>query len=277
MKESRLSALQCPSLSVISISSPTAAARHSFSSRTYSSRKSWFHFLVRCLPFFLITTTCTTTPLSLKGSGPGGIINLLDTTFGKKTHNGGKNTDHSNHNLQNRQILLDPDTTKNQLEKRTTFIDKKKLLEKKNSVNDSNNSSSDDEEKNTKKKVKMMRLPTGEQLSEEDQKFLERVQNSLKTVQHWDADTKLFEKVRNEIIPWDDLRDNDGPYSKSEDRLFVQSNALFLQRLCRWFPTIMSWVNAPPCVKCGCKECEMKTVRGPETSEEKEGGAKRVE
>ena len=72
-------------------------------------------------------------------------------------------------------------------------------------------------------------------------------------------------------------KEESSPYSKPQDRLFVQSNALFLQRLCRWFPTVMSWVNAPPCVKCGCKECEMKTVRGPETEEEKEGGAKRVE
>ena len=197
---------------------------------------------------------------------------MLDTTFGKKTSR--SQTDHGNQ-LQNRQILLDPDTTKNQLEKRA-FLDKKKLLEKKNNVNDSSSNNSDDE-KNTKKNVKMMRLPTGEQLSEEDQKFLERVQNSLKTVQNWDADTKLFEKVRNEVIPWDDLRNHTGPYSQPSDRLFVQSNALFLQRLCRWFPTVMSWVNAPPCAKCGCKECEMKTVRGPETEEEKEGSAKRVE
>jgi hypothetical protein len=39
----------------------------------------------------------------------------------------------------------------------------------------------------------------------------------------------------------------------------------------------MNWVNTPPCAVCGCKECEMKTVRGPETPEEKDGQAKRVE
>jgi hypothetical protein len=209
----------------------------------------------------------------LKGGGPGGIINLLDTTFGKKTNSGGGASDH---HLQNRQILLDPDATNNHLEKRT-FIDDKKLLEKKNNVVTGSNNNNSGDNKDKKKTAKMMRLPTGEELSEEDQKFLERIQNSLKTVQNWDSDTKLFEKVRANVIPWDDLRNNTGPYSKPEDRLFVQSNALFLQRLSRWFPSFMSWVNAPPCVKCGCKECEMKTVRGPETEEEKEGGAKRVE
>jgi hypothetical protein len=147
----------------------------------------------------------------------------------------------------------------------------------------------------------MLRIPG---ISEEDQKFLDRVQASARTVQNWDADQELLEKCRA-VIPWEELlgessntksngRTNSGKaeeeskYCNSEtDRLLrassgnvvggADSNALFLQRLCRWFQDYMSWVNAPPCKVCGCTECEMKTVRGPETPEEIEGEAKRVE
>mmetsp|Transcript_45871 Transcript_45871/g.53038 ORF Transcript_45871/g.53038 Transcript_45871/m.53038 type:complete len:1282 (-) Transcript_45871:153-3998(-) len=132
----------------------------------------------------------------------------------------------------------------------------------------------------------MMRIIPG--LSEEDQKFLDRVQGSLRTVQGWDDDKNLLEKCRSQI-PWKDLVDDYDENSASVemkysnygvDRLLRgsgDSNALFLQRLCRWFPTFMSWVNAPPCKVCGCKDTEMKNVRAPETTEEVEGQAKRVE
>jgi hypothetical protein len=113
-------------------------------------------------------------------------------------------------------------------------------------------------------------------LSEEDQKFLERVQSSINTVQNWETDVQLLKECRT-VIPWDDLRNATGPYSNRKDDRLLQGNALFLQRLCRWFPKFMSWVNTPPCQVCGHKECEMKTVRSPETEEEKEGEAKRVE
>jgi hypothetical protein len=111
----------------------------------------------------------------------------------------------------------------------------------------------------------------------DDQKFKERIQSSIRTVQNWE-NVEWLQECRT-VIPWDDLRNATGPYSNPEnDRLLADdSNAIFLQRLCRWFPKFMTWVNAPPCVKCGCKECEMKTVRGPETEEEKQGSAKRVE
>ncbi len=111
----------------------------------------------------------------------------------------------------------------------------------------------------------------------DDQKFKERIQSSIHTVQNWET-VEWLQECRD-IIPWDDLRNETGPYSRPEqDRLLADdSNALFLQRLCRWFPKFMTWVNAPPCSKCGSKDCEMKTVREPETEEEKEGNAKRVE
>jgi hypothetical protein len=113
----------------------------------------------------------------------------------------------------------------------------------------------------------------------DDQKFKGRIQSSMRTVQNWET-VEWLQDCRQDVIPWEELRNATGKYSRpDEDRLLAgdDSNALFLQRLCRWFPKFMTWVNAPPCVKCGCKECEMKTVRGPETEEEKEGNAKRVE
>ena len=114
-------------------------------------------------------------------------------------------------------------------------------------------------------------------LTEEDQKFLERIQSSIQTVQNWDKDIQLLKECRS-IIPWDELRDPNGPYSKPNDDRLLQGNALFLQRLARWFPQqFMSWVNTPPCSICGYTKCEMKTVRSAETQEEKAGEAKRVE
>jgi hypothetical protein len=129
-----------------------------------------------------------------------------------------------------------------------------------------------DDEKETEKEKEKEKISMAD-----DQKFKERIQSSIRTVQNWE--TVEWLQACRETIPWEDLRNATGPYSRPEqDRLLTDdSNALFLQRLCRWFPKFMTWVNAPPCVKCGCKECEMKTVRGPETDEENEGNAKRVE
>jgi hypothetical protein len=113
-------------------------------------------------------------------------------------------------------------------------------------------------------------------LGEDDKKFLERVQSSVKTVLQWEEDVELLKACRSQI-PWNELADPQGPYSNLPHDRLLQGDALFLQRLCRWFQKFMNWVNTPPCQACGCTDCEFKTVRGPETEEEKEGGAKRVE
>jgi hypothetical protein len=112
-------------------------------------------------------------------------------------------------------------------------------------------------------------------LTEEDLKFQRRLQSTVQTVKAWDADVDLIQNCRSQI-PWKIVRDKDGMYSKPEDRL-LQGNALLLQRLSRWFQKSMTWVNSPPCSQCGNKNCEGKGSRGPETDEEKNGQASRVE
>mmetsp|Transcript_20864 Transcript_20864/g.51228 ORF Transcript_20864/g.51228 Transcript_20864/m.51228 type:complete len:1124 (+) Transcript_20864:1238-4609(+) len=113
-------------------------------------------------------------------------------------------------------------------------------------------------------------------LNEDDKKFIDRIQSSIQTVMTWEKDIELIKACREEI-PWEMLADPNGPYSDPVNDNNLQGNLLFLQRLCRWFKSYMTWVNAPPCQVCGHEELEFKVVRGPETDEEKEGGAKRVE
>jgi len=130
------------------------------------------------------------------------------------------------------------------------------------------NENDDDDENNKNNK---MQTP-------DDEKFKERILSSYRTVQAWE--TVEWIKECRKVIPWEELRDVNGPYSRKEDdRLFVDDgeNTIFLQRFCRWFPTTMTWVNTPPCSVCGHTDCELKTVRGPETEEEIDGNAKRVE
>ena len=89
---------------------------------------------------------------------------------------------------------------------------------------------------------------------------------------------ELLEEVRNSI-PIEQLRDADGPYSRPEDVQLAScsKNLVFLQRLCRYFKEIMTWVNQPNCVGCGGEQPELLHVRGAITDEEREGKAGRVE
>eukprot|EP00934_Nitzschia_sp_Nitz4_P008147 Nitzschia sp. Nitz4//scaffold374_size14026//5689//8782//NITZ4_008959-RA/size14026-augustus-gene-0.11-mRNA-1//1//CDS//3329549623//8137//frame0 len=113
--------------------------------------------------------------------------------------------------------------------------------------------------------------------------FRSKILKSLTTVQQWE-NSELFAQVRQTHIPWKALRDPSGPYSRPQDASLMGTtypttgNAVFLQRFCRWFQQdFMTWVNTPPCVTCGSTECQMKQSRGPETQEELQGGASRVE
>ena len=122
-------------------------------------------------------------------------------------------------------------------------------------------------------------------LSEDDRKFMTRILKTVETVQAWDDDPTLLQECRWQI-PWDELRGEKGdgagtasssPYIRHEEDYHLSGNALLLQRLCRYFKETMTWINSPECVNCGNKQCTYNTTRGPETQEEREGGATRVE
>ncbi len=222
-------------------------------------------------------------------------VNTLVDKHGSSTRN---NNDHSKLKKKKKNTVTNKkrrrDRNKNSIKRSNSDIKKKKTQ---TNVQTTNTTSDEDEEDDD-----MFRIPG---ITEDDQKFLERVQASSRTVQNWDNDEELLKKCRA-LIPWNELatgmrvsgargRDTEpSPYCNAEkDRLLrasentlvqgsfavggADSNAIFLQRLCRWFQSYMSWVNAPPCSVCGSTDCEMKTVRGPETQEELEGMAKRVE
>lgn len=241
---------------------------------------------IRTLISFLVLTCTTPLSLGYKGGGPGGITTVTTTLSSPQA-----STSAAKYKaLDNTVSYADVSN----LQKTAPSVQEEQQQEQEQqttSKNDKDHSSTTHTQiihlprkENDQHGQKMMM--DGGEYTEEDQKFLDRVRASVRTVQNWDADVELLKQCR-EVIPWDDLRNNTtttgsssggGPYSSEHDRLLVDNpNALFLQRLARWFPTFMSWVNAPPCRVCGSTACEMKTVRGPITDEEKEGEAKRVE
>jgi len=132
-----------------------------------------------------------------------------------------------------------------------------------------------------------------------DRRFASRVRNAIAAAQAWDDDPTLLAECRA-MIPFEDLRDDDrdddsnnnsaaavfGPYSEpSKDRLLAGTNERFVQRLARYFKRdVMTWVNVPPCRICGegndddgNNNMKPQPTRGPETPEEIEGNASRVE
>ena len=120
---------------------------------------------------------------------------------------------------------------------------------------------------------------------DDDQKFHQRISAVLETVQDWDHDIETLKQCRS-VLPWSELRDPYGKYSskqqeeeqQQQDRLLDSANAIFVQRLCRWYKhDFMTWVNNPPCKICASTTTQFKETRGPESQEEKDGGASRVE
>jgi thiol-disulfide isomerase/thioredoxin len=118
----------------------------------------------------------------------------------------------------------------------------------------------------------------------DDARFRRRIETSILSVKAWDEDLSLLAECRA-LLPWDDLRDCDdandtnlGPYSQSEDSELASSDARLLQRLARYFKDSMTWVNAPACGTCGQhNKMEGRGGRGPNTAEEHQGQADRVE
>ena len=139
-----------------------------------------------------------------------------------------------------------------------------------------------DRNKQAKKKETKMSSsgtsPSSSTSSEDDRKFMTRILKTIETVQAWDDDPTLLQECRWQI-PWDELRGEgeSSPYIRHEEDYHLSGNALLLQRLCRYFKQTMTWINSPECVNCGNKQCTYNTTRGPETQEEREGNASRVE
>jgi peptide-N4-(N-acetyl-beta-glucosaminyl)asparagine amidase len=107
---------------------------------------------------------------------------------------------------------------------------------------------------------------------DQDRQFSGRVQAAIATVDAWDADPSLLDECRAQI-PFQDIAN----HTRDDDVLY-RGNALFLKQLTLYFKEkVMTWVNNPPCGKCGNKETTSRTSRGPTTPEENEGGASRVE
>ena len=131
--------------------------------------------------------------------------------------------------------------------------------------------------------------PSSSSLSEDDHKFMKRIQNTLETVKAWDADPNLLQQVRLQHIPWEELRRGNGSGDGGESNIikpdedyYLSGNLLLIQRLCRHFQqNVMTWINTPKCVECGLAgdnyDSNETTIRGPETQEEKDGNATRVE
>lgn len=128
-------------------------------------------------------------------------------------------------------------------------------------------------------------LPMTKQLGKDD-RFVHRIQSAIQTVQAWDADPALLAECRS-LIPFQDLIPSSpasifcipvaSKYQQDDDYLYT-GNMLFLKRLTKYFQTdVMTWVNQPPCNVCGAKVMESRGIRGPETQEERQGGATRVE
>lgn len=113
-----------------------------------------------------------------------------------------------------------------------------------------------------------------------DQAFARRIHTSILTAQAWDDDPSLLFECRA-MLPWEELQNETGKYAEPDkDRLRFANNRniRFLQRLARFFQRdFMTWVNQPPCVACQGKNVKYQCTRGPETLEEKQGGASRVE
>lgn len=116
--------------------------------------------------------------------------------------------------------------------------------------------------------------------------FERKIQSGLKVVRDWE-NIELLKRARSEI-PFSDLSptllasDSISNQDKEQAGLSYllnehQSDDLFLQNLCRWFQSIMIWINNPPCELCYSTRTKFISTRGPLTPEEYHGQADRVE
>ena len=104
-------------------------------------------------------------------------------------------------------------------------------------------------------------------------------------MQGWEKDQSLLDEVRASI-PLDELmpdragsarQEEKSPYANDDDSEYEEDD-LLLKRLALYFQRdVMTWVNQPPCVQCGNADTQSAGTRGPESADEREGGAARVE
>ena len=115
--------------------------------------------------------------------------------------------------------------------------------------------------------------------------FKSRISSGFATVQGWEKDQSLLDEVRASI-PLDELmpdragsarQEEKSPYANDDDSEYEEDD-LLLKRLALYFQRdVMTWVNQPPCVQCGNADTQSAGTRGPESADEREGGAARVE
>mmetsp|Transcript_13169 Transcript_13169/g.24217 ORF Transcript_13169/g.24217 Transcript_13169/m.24217 type:complete len:1061 (-) Transcript_13169:102-3284(-) len=142
-----------------------------------------------------------------------------------------------------------------------------------------------------------------------------RIESAIRTAKQWESDKTLLAEIRasipfKELVPelvceteaqWrfylNNTADGEAKEASGEDdgvnyktSCFKDDDAdwegddLLLKRLTLYFKLeVMTWCNQPPCSNPNCKgnedgkQMENKGMRGPETEEEKTGGAGRVE
>jgi len=125
--------------------------------------------------------------------------------------------------------------------------------------------------------------------TDKDQRFAARIQSGIQTAEAWDDDPSLLAECRL-MIPFSELMPElvsnenenntgitDSPFESDKDYMY-QGNVLFLKRLTVYFQKEMTWVNQPPCRNCKSTEhMKAQETRGPQSQEEHEGQANRVE
>lgn len=110
--------------------------------------------------------------------------------------------------------------------------------------------------------------------------LLSKIDSGLNVVNEWENE-ELLQRTRSEI-PFADLMPQvaahqDHAILEEQKEILYQSDDLFLSNLCKWFQSIMTWVNNPPCELCLCENTKLSHIRGPLTPDEIQGKANRVE
>ena len=116
-----------------------------------------------------------------------------------------------------------------------------------------------------------------------------RLRGGAATVLQWEQDPELLKYARS-LVPLTELISDDSTtYARSDDYKYVHrydTDVLLLKRMALWFKQdFMEWINQPKCRVCtsgignGNQSDNViaKGIVAPETIEEQQGGAGRVE